>query len=62
MKIRNKCKHDKIECKGKKNKFYCKACKEVVDINEWIKRYDLDKDLEFVKQYRFDPKIKDAFY
>jgi hypothetical protein len=61
MKIK-KCKHDKIECKNSDNKFYCIKCKEKIEIEEWVKRYDLSKDLDFVTQFRFDSKIKDAFY
>ena len=63
MKIRKKCKHDKVECKNSDNAFYCKACKEKIDINEWVKkRTELNENLDFVTQFRFDAKIKDAFY
>ena len=61
MKIK-KCKHDKIECKNSENTFYCIKCKEKIKIEEWVKRYDLKKDLDFITQFRFDAKIKDAFY
>jgi hypothetical protein len=61
MKIK-KCKHDKIECKNSDNKFYCIKCKEKIEIEEWVKRYDLKKDLDFITQFRFDAKIKGDFY
>ena len=57
-----KCKHEVLECKNSDNKFYCKDCKKIIVLEEWIKTHNLSENLDFITQFRFDSKIKDEFY